>query len=165
DILQGVQCHYCITGENGDGSGDMSCTVSSPFFGGGDFSAELRRDLTLSSAAGVTTTITGLTMRSGNLVDSLTVHLSDGTSRRFGGTGGDTESRVDVPPGWMLLGLFGGVGGHIHHCGAVLMAIPSISSALQREVATSVPTRVALLEMCRDLDMWDCGMIGIMHRQ
>ena len=64
-----------------------------------------RRDLDVRSSGA---SINAVSMRAGDLVDSLTIHMSDGSSHRFGGRGGGGNSCVTVPPGWMLLGFFGG---------------------------------------------------------
>lgn len=98
DILQGVQSHYSVSSTS-----TPPQRLSSPLFVGGD--ARQMREIDLATRGA---TVVAVTSKSGNLVDSLTLHLSDGSSHRFGGDGGDTEDRIEIPPGWMLLGFFGG---------------------------------------------------------
>jgi hypothetical protein len=45
-------------------------------------------------------------------------------SRRysFGGSGGDPRTLV-VPPGYKLLGFYGGIGGHLHNLGIVVARV------------------------------------------
>jgi hypothetical protein len=69
------------------------------------------REIDLAATAA---TVVAVSSKSGNLMDSITLHLSDGSSHRFGGAGGDTDSRIDIPEGWTLLGFFGGKS--LHPC-------------------------------------------------
>lgn len=61
--------------------------------------------------------ITGISGRGGDLIDQLTIHLSDGTKYSFGGTGGSAWNNI-VPAGKRVVALGGGLGGHLHniHC-------------------------------------------------
>ena len=74
---------------------------------------------TLSLTAGER--IVSVHMRYGNIVDSLRVVTSRGQNRTFGGPGGDEHVNYRVPAGWRLVGFFGGVGGHLHNLGVVIV--------------------------------------------
>ena len=58
--------------------------------------------------------ITGISGRNGDVIDALTIHLSDGTQYNFGGTGGSAFGNI-VPAGKRVVGLGGGLGGHMHN--------------------------------------------------
>ena len=58
--------------------------------------------------------ITGISGKNGNIVDSLKIHLSDGTEYNFGGTGGTPFNNI-VPAGKRVVALGGGLGGHLHN--------------------------------------------------
>ncbi|CAI2376048.1 unnamed protein product [Moneuplotes crassus] len=58
--------------------------------------------------------ITGISGRHGDVMDNLTITLSDGTSYSFGGTGGFAFSNF-VPAGKKVVALGGGLGGHLHN--------------------------------------------------
>lgn len=59
-------------------------------------------------------TITGISGRHGDVMDNLTISLSDGTSYSFGGTGGHAFANI-VPTGKSVVALGGGLGGHMHN--------------------------------------------------
>lgn len=58
--------------------------------------------------------ISGISGRHGDVMDQLHIHLSDGTSYKFGGTGGHAFSNI-VPAGKKVVALGGGLGGHLHN--------------------------------------------------
>lgn len=58
--------------------------------------------------------ITGISGRHGDVMDNLTITLSDGTSYSFGGTGGSAFGNI-VPAGKKVVALGGGLGGHLHN--------------------------------------------------
>ena len=58
--------------------------------------------------------ITGISGRHGDVMDNLTITLSDGTSYSFGGTGGHAFGNI-VPAGKKVVALAGGLGGHLHN--------------------------------------------------
>jgi hypothetical protein len=67
-----------------------------------------------SVALPVGTYITGITGRNGEIIDNLTITLSNGLSYSFGGTGGNAFSNI-VPAGKRVVALGGGHGGHLHN--------------------------------------------------
>lgn len=58
--------------------------------------------------------VTGISGRNGDIIDQLTITLSDGTSYNFGGTGGSAFGNI-VPAGKRVVALAGGLGGHLHN--------------------------------------------------
>lgn len=58
--------------------------------------------------------INGISGRHGDIMDQLTISLSDGTSYSFGGTGGVAFGNI-VPAGKKVVALGGGLGGHLHN--------------------------------------------------
>ena len=58
--------------------------------------------------------ITGISGKNGNVVDSLKIHMSDGTEYNFGGSGGNPFPNI-VPHGKRVVALGGGLGGHLHN--------------------------------------------------
>lgn len=58
--------------------------------------------------------VTGISGRNGDVIDQLTITLSDGTSYNFGGTGGTAFHNI-VPAGKRVIALGGGLGGHLHN--------------------------------------------------
>lgn len=64
--------------------------------------------------------VTEVTIRAGDLVDSLQVRTSMGREKKWGGDGGESTRTWKVPDGSTFLGFHGGVGGHIHCLGVTL---------------------------------------------
>jgi hypothetical protein len=58
--------------------------------------------------------ITGISGRNGDIVDNLTLTLSDGATYSFGGQGGNAFGNI-VPAGKKVVALGGGLGGHLHN--------------------------------------------------
>ncbi|CAI2375200.1 unnamed protein product [Moneuplotes crassus] len=58
--------------------------------------------------------VTGISGRHGDVMDNLTITLSNGMSYNFGGTGGDPFENI-VPAGKKVVALGGGLGGHMHN--------------------------------------------------
>jgi len=58
--------------------------------------------------------ITGISGRNGDIIDQLSIHLSDGTNYNFGGSGGSSFINI-VPAGKKVVALGGGLGGHLHN--------------------------------------------------
>lgn len=57
--------------------------------------------------------ITGISGRAGEVIDGLSIHLSDGTQCNFGGSGGENFDNI-VPDGKRVVALGGGLGEHLH---------------------------------------------------
>ena len=64
-------------------------------------------------------TISKISIRYGNIVDGLTFTIDD-VDNIYGGTGGEFENVVFIPEGFVLIGFFGGIGGHLHNLGIIL---------------------------------------------
>lgn len=63
-------------------------------------------------------------LKYGTLIDSIRFVTTTGCRRRsktFGGPGGDNSVSYTVPAGWKLAGFFGGVGGHLHNLGVIVV--------------------------------------------
>lgn len=58
--------------------------------------------------------ITGITGKHGDVMDQLSIHLSDGTNYNFGGNGGNAFSNI-VPAGKKVVCIDVGLGGHVHN--------------------------------------------------
>ena len=60
-------------------------------------------------------TITGITGKHGNTIDSLTVKTSARKVYKFGGIGGDYSYSLYIPEGKTVKAFAGGIGGHLHN--------------------------------------------------
>ena len=60
------------------------------------------------------TWITGVTVRSGDIVDNISIVLNTGLSYSFGGQGGN-PTQLAIPAGGKVRGIAGGFGGHLHN--------------------------------------------------
>lgn len=63
------------------------------------------------------TDIVQMTGRHGDVMDNLTITLSNGLTYSFGGQGGN-PFQVDIPAGKKIVALAGGLGGHMHNFSA-----------------------------------------------
>jgi hypothetical protein len=63
--------------------------------------------------------IVGCLVHIGVVLDQLSFETSKGNRHTFGGSGG-TPTPIAIPEGMAVVGLFGGVGGHIHTLGFYL---------------------------------------------
>ncbi|CAI2368510.1 unnamed protein product [Moneuplotes crassus] len=63
-------------------------------------------------------TIVAVTGKNGEVIDSLSIVTSKGTTYNFGGSGGDYFYSLAIPEGKHLKAIAGGIGGHLHNiCG------------------------------------------------
>jgi len=60
-------------------------------------------------------TITGITGKHGDVIDSMIVTTSTGTNYQFGGTGGSFNYSLYIPAGKTIKSFAGGTGGHLHN--------------------------------------------------
>lgn len=60
-------------------------------------------------------TITGISGKHGDVIDSLTITTSTGTIYKFGGSGGKFNYSLYIPAGKTVKSFAGGVGGHLHN--------------------------------------------------
>jgi hypothetical protein len=61
--------------------------------------------------------ITGISGRYGDLIDSIRIHTNKRTSPVFGGTGGSSDFRIDVPQGGQAIGFVGRSGARVDAIG------------------------------------------------
>ena len=64
--------------------------------------------------------LTEISVKCGDIVDSLRVRTSKGREKKWGGDGGSVEKTWRIPEGSSFLGFHGGMGGHIHSLGVTL---------------------------------------------
>lgn len=64
--------------------------------------------------------LTSISVRAGEILDSLCVRTSKGQEKRWGGDGGHLHQTWHIPPGSSFLGFHGGMGGHVHSLGITL---------------------------------------------
>ena len=60
-------------------------------------------------------TITGISGKHGDVIDSMTVTTSTGNIYKFGGSGGSFSYSLYIPPGKTVRSFAGGLGGHLHN--------------------------------------------------
>lgn len=70
--------------------------------------------------APISQVLTEVSVKCGDLVDSLCVRTSKGRERKWGGDGGSVEKVWRISEGSSFLGFHGGMGGHIHSLGVTL---------------------------------------------
>ena len=61
--------------------------------------------------------ITGLSGRCGDHIDSMVIHTNKRTSQMFGGRGGQSDFRIDIPPGTQAVGFAGRAGDYVDAIG------------------------------------------------
>jgi hypothetical protein len=103
DIVRGVQCSLSLP------FGSMS----SPLIYGGyerskNQSKERQWTINLTEGTNTLKTIRSVSIRSGALVDSVTLTLSTGEVVTAGGRGGGEENILHIPPGYKVVGFYGG---------------------------------------------------------
>ena len=74
--------------------------------------------------------VASIHVRYGVIVDNLRIVTTTGREMTWGGPGGDETTNYRVPEGWKLVGFFGGVGGHLHKLGVVIVADPAAVTAV-----------------------------------
>eukprot|EP00286_Rhodomonas_abbreviata_P016233 CAMPEP_0181325250 /NCGR_PEP_ID=MMETSP1101-20121128/20817_1 /TAXON_ID=46948 /ORGANISM="Rhodomonas abbreviata, Strain Caron Lab Isolate" /LENGTH=257 /DNA_ID=CAMNT_0023433529 /DNA_START=114 /DNA_END=887 /DNA_ORIENTATION=- len=82
--------------------------------------------------------ITGVSMRTGAVVDQLCLTTSRGRVFRCGGNGGKVHT-FPIPRNKCLLSFHGGFGGHLHNLGLYFREIPHVSEAAAIEGAREQP--------------------------
>jgi hypothetical protein len=60
-------------------------------------------------------TITGISGKHGNVIDSMSITTSTGKIYTFGGSGGESSYSVYIPSGKNVKSIAGGLGGHLHN--------------------------------------------------
>lgn len=56
----------------------------------------------------IPSSIVSVSIRYGGLIDSITLHLSNGESIMSGGQGGSEFSTIEIPDGYKVVGFYGG---------------------------------------------------------
>merc|ERR1711991_21850 len=67
--------------------------------------------------------IVKISIRYGNIIDGISLSTKDGKEHVYGGAGGEFEETLVIPAGYELNGFYGGIGGHLHHLGVILVKI------------------------------------------
>jgi len=67
-------------------------------------------------------------VRSGVIIDNLRIVTTTGREMTWGGPGGENTVNYRVPNGWKVVGFFGGVGGHLHNLGVIIVADDTITA-------------------------------------
>jgi len=104
--------------------------------------------------------IKSITVRSGALVDSISLRTKKGIEFKSGGEGGDSEHTLEIGPDEKLVGFFGGMGGHCHHVGAV---VASHHASPRGAVPRSIEPRglaSKLIRIADELELWSICLLN-----
>jgi hypothetical protein len=119
--------------------------------------------------------IVSIAVKYGNLVDSICLTTVQGRSMKVGGTGGQHYRKLTVPPGKVVIGFYGGTGGHLHNLGVVLAdegegegdsSIGAFDSAMyhmegiESTIGAEGLRTNRLLALCSRLELWQCGLLN-----
>ena len=108
NFVNGVDCVYYDTEQEGK----QRCY--------GDHDDPTENTLPLDSTE---SKIVKISIRYGNIIDGISLSTKDGKEHVYGGAGGEFEETLVIPAGYELNGFYGGIGGHLHHLGVILIKI------------------------------------------
>jgi len=173
EIVESIRCQYFLDdGSSADAVNSDSLrphsrlTTWSPLIG-----SSLPEEPLCSLSPARLDCITAVSIKYGDLVDSISIHYKSGRILKAGGQGGSTSERVDVniAGGERVIGFFGGVGGHIHNFGVVLCnrgADSSTSNTVYSPPVKSAGAEVmnSLCDLAANHKLWANCVISLLQQ-
>eukprot|EP01038_Epipyxis_sp_PR26KG_P015916 gene15916-21592_t len=155
-LVNGIQLEYKI-------SSDSSTTAVKSMFTTPLFSSQHDNPIKHSFELSENDSVSMISIKYGNLVDSVSIETKLGKKIKVGGNGGEFTATIRIPDNYNFHGFFGGTGGHLHNLGVILR----INKKSQQSFKQSVSNIITLFDhynhlygLCQRCGLFDIGLLN-----